>query len=227
MFRTATNAASTMLSGLLMLTMCSLPAARGERVEGRYFDLPSCDSHGLRAATEELGDPAVFAPDEQIEHVSTFINQTACVGTDDPNLPNALVQITNLTGREWTDLYYVGDPSTVFSNVDGFGDAGVFPNLTGLAFRIDSMGLNRPLIFESVAANDVFEPGETWQFIVQDYMSSIGSPDSFFSIGFADASVAVIETSAASVVQFVPEPSALWIIAVGLPLLVTSRIRRS
>ena len=154
-----------LLPRLLVLTLCGLPAARGELVDGTYADLPSCDSHGVRSATEELGDPAVFAPDEQIEHVSTFINQTACVGTDNPNVPNSLVQITNLTGRDWTDLYYVGDPSTMFTNVDGFGNAGVFPDLRGLAFRIDSVGLNRPLIFESLASNDVFEAGETWQFI--------------------------------------------------------------
>ncbi len=185
-----------------------------DQVDGNYFDRPSCDNHGSRSATEELGDPAVFSAGQQIEHVSTFVSTSACAATDNPNLINSLVVMTNLTHRTWRDLYYVGDPSTVFSNVDGVGDAGV-SNLDGLAFRIDSIGVNRPLIFESIVADNLFQPGEQWQFIVQDFSSPIGAPDSFFSVGFADASVTVIETSAASIVQFVPEPASalMWLLA--------------
>ena len=85
--------------------------------------------------------------------------------------------------------------------------AGVLPGVDGLAFRIDSIGINRPLIFESIAMNDIFEPGEIWQFVVQDYASPVGPPDAFPSIGFADASWAVLDTSTASIVHFVvPEP---------------------
>ncbi|MEM8680615.1 MAG: hypothetical protein AAGF97_14805, partial [Planctomycetota bacterium] len=118
-----------------------------------------------------------------------------------------IVVMTNLTERSWTDLFYVGDPGTVFSNVDGFADAGVNPQLTGLAFRIDSEGENRPLVFESMAADNVFQPGEEWRFVVQDYSSPWGPADAFFSVGFADASLNSVGQSAASIVHFVPEPS--------------------
>ena len=217
----------SLLDILILFLACS-PAVYADFVDGIYLDLPRCDNHGFRQATEELGDPSVFSPGQQIDHVSTFLEQTACFMTDDPQMPNALVSMTNLTDRSWTDLFYVGDPSTTFTNVDGVGDAGVFPDLSGLAFRIDSVGLNRPLVFESIAANDIFEPGETWNFIVQDYASPIGPPDSFFSIGFADASTAVIETSAASIVHFpVPEPGcAALMMAAGLAGLLGGRRKR-
>ncbi|MEM8679921.1 MAG: hypothetical protein AAGF97_11255 [Planctomycetota bacterium] len=214
---------------LYVSLLCGISAslAQADFVDGIYLDLPRCDNHGPRRATEELGDPMVFSPGQQIDHVSTFLDKSACVPGDNPNMPNALVSMTNLTDRSWTDLFYVGDPSTMFSNVDGIGDAGVFPDLSGLAFRIDSVGVNRPLIFESIAANDIFEPGETWNFIVQDYVSPIGPPDSFFSVGFADASTAIIETSAASIVHFpVPEPGGtLSLLMAGLAGLIGGRRR--
>lgn len=196
----------------------SLAAAVGwaDPVDGIYDDLPTCDSHGLLFSTEEFGDPAVFSPDQAIAHAFTFTDLSACPLEDDPTIPNALVVITNLTGRRLGDLFYVGDPSTVFTNVDGFGDQGVFPDLVGLAFRIDAAGVNRPLVFESIAADGIFDPGETWHFIVQDYFSPLGlPPDSFTSIGYADGSVAAVETSSASVVQFVPGPGVLGTLALA------------
>jgi hypothetical protein len=203
-----------------LCTFVGVGLAGAEPIEGIYFDIPGCDNHGFQQAVEEFGDPAVFSPDEAIAHVSTFFNQSACPPTDNDNIPNALVEIVNLTGRFVEDLYYVGDPSTVFTNVDGIGDAGVFPDLDGLAFRIDSFGLNRPLIFESLTPDGVFEPGEIWHFIVQDYFHPAGlAPDSFFSIGMADASVAVIETSAASIVRMVPAPSTVLLALGGLAML--------
>ncbi len=215
----------TRVSIILAILLCATTVVRADNVEGTYQDTPRCDNHGARVASEELGDPAVFSPGQQIEHVSTFLDQTACQATDDPNIPNRLVVVTNLTQRSWTDLFYVGDPSTEFSNVDGIGDGGSPGGPTGRAFRIDSVGLNRPLIFESIAANDIFEPGEQWQFLVQDYASPIGLPDSFTSIGFADASVTLMETSAASIVHFVPEPTSAIAIVLGLLGLAIGRRR--
>ena len=183
-------------------------AAIAEPIEGIYFDLPTCDSHGFLNAVEEFGDPMVFSPDEAIAHVSTFIQQPACPPTDNPGIPNALVEIVNLTDRFVENLFYVGDPDTLFTNVDGLADAGVIPDLTGLAFRIDSVGLNRPLIFESITPDGVFEPGEIWHFIVQDYFHPAGlAPDAFFSIGMADASFTPGDISSASIVRMIPAPA--------------------
>lgn len=207
----------------VMLLMAA-PLAQADEVSGVYFDVNTCDNHGVQVATEELGDPMIFSPTQQIAHAATFLQEPACLPTDDPNIPNVVVEIINFTGRSWTDLYYVGDSPTTFSNVDGIGDAGVFADVDGLAFRIDSVGINRPLIFESAAANDIFEPGEAWQFIVQDYSSPVGAADAFFSIGFADASLAVIDVSTASIVHFVvPEPVTGWMLALGFCLLMVRR----
>ena len=38
----------------------------------------------------------------------------------EPGVPNSLVEITNLTATPFDNLWYVADPETRFSNVDGF-----------------------------------------------------------------------------------------------------------
>ncbi|HED52901.1 MAG TPA: hypothetical protein ENJ00_01700 [Phycisphaerales bacterium] len=192
--------------------------ASAEPITGIYYDAPGCDDNGFQNAVEEFGDATVFAPDETIDHVSTFTNQSACVVTDDQSIPNALVVITNLTGRFLDNLYYVGDEFTSFSNVDGFGEGGGSPGVRGLAFRIDSFGANRPLIFESLTPDGIFEPGETWQFIVQDYGNAAGiAPDSFFSIGMAgDSPDFGIIDSSASIVRMVPAPASSLLALSGL-----------
>lgn len=194
-------------------------AATAEPIDGAYFDIPTCDNHGPQIAVEEFGDPTVFAPDEAIAHAATFTQQVACPMTDNPNIPNALVVMTNLTGRFLDNLYYVGDQETTFSNADGNGFGAGSPDILGRAFRIDSVGMNRNLVFESITADGIFEPGETWQFIVQDYGNALGlAPDSFTSIGMAGDSFAIVNTSAASVVRMVPAPASSVLGLMGLAL---------
>jgi hypothetical protein len=211
--------AMTLMGACAIATLAA--AAGADPVEGIYRDGPLCDNHGTLFATEEFGDPTVFSPTQHIRHAATFTQEVACPMTNDPTMPNALVSITNLTNRFLTDLFYVGDVTagalgnTSFSNVDGI--AGQTPPpmpLAGPAFRIDSVGANRPLIFESLAFDGIFAPGETWQFIVQDYRNDLGlAPDAFFSVGFAGGSPA--GPSSASIVQFVPTPGAAALLALG------------
>lgn len=201
--------------------------ARAYPVSGTYTDATTCDNHGNLIAVEEFGDASVFDDAETIGHVFTFTDQSACPATDDPNLINNVIEITNFTGRTLSDLYYVGDPRTNFSNVDGIADAGALANLDGQAFRIDAVGNNKPLIFESLVADGVLQPNEQWLFIVQDFSNTAGlAPDSFTSLGFADASYAIVETSAASIVQFVvPSPASVGFLALA-GALAASRRRR-
>ena len=207
------------LTTTIVLTAAATCAAASfaEPIEGIYTDLPGCDDHGFLQAVEEFGDPSVFASDEAIDHAATFTDLSACTMTDNPDEPNALVVMTNLTGRFLSDLFYVGDPETRLSNVDGVGEGGGSPGISGLAFRIDSIGANRPLVFESLTPDGIFEPGETWQFIVQDYGNLLGlAPDSFFSIGMAGDSTAIVQSSAASIVRMVPAPGTLALLGGSL-----------
>jgi MYXO-CTERM domain-containing protein len=208
------------LASVGIATIATLsPLAGADPVEGFYRDRPGCDDHGPLVATEEFGDPSVFGRSQRFEHFSTFTQRSACPAEDDPNIPNVLVGVTNITNRFLTDLFYVGDvgggANTFFSNVDGL--AGQTPPaipLGGFAFRIDSVGMNQNLIFESMTGDGVLEPGEQWHFIVQDYRNDLGLPaDALFSVGFAGSSP--IGGSSASIVQFVPTPGATALLGLG------------
>ena len=130
----------------------------------------------------------------------------------------------NLSGREWQDLFYVADFGwTDLSNWDGEAEDADAPGLPGKAFRIDSVGANSPLFYESIAADGVFQVGESWQFIVQDYTNAFGlGAWEIDSLGFAGASFDP-SGSSGSVVQFVPEPSSLLVLVTGIGFVVLRR----
>lgn len=208
---------NTLTSTIVLSAAAAMTAsALADPIDGNYLDLPGCDDHGPLTAVEEFGDPTAFEPSQHIGHASTFTDLSACSMTDDPTKPNALVLITNLTSRTLDNLFYVGDPETRFSNVDGEGYGAGTPTIPGLAFRIDSVGMNKNLIFESGTFNGLLEPGETWQFIVQDYENAAGvAPDLFFSVGMAGDSIAIANSSA-SIVRMVPAPGSLALLGAGL-----------
>src|SRR6185503_13401229 len=83
-------------------------------------------------------------------------------GIDSPFVPNQRVSITNLNNVAYNDVWYVGDPETNVSNYDGIVNN--FP-----AFHIDNVGVNQPLISESLVADLIFDVGETWVFVIQDF----------------------------------------------------------
>ncbi len=181
-------------------------------VDGRYFDTTTCDNNGERIAVEELGFQPVFPLDETIFAVAIPTDLSACPADDDPMVQNFLIEMTNTSGRRWTDLFYVGDAQTQFSNVDGFATTDEAPppgSLLTFAFRIDAKGDNRPLITETGAEDGVFAPGETWLFVVQDYVNQFNAnPADFSSLDFAGGSLA--PGSSASIVQFVvPTPGSV------------------
>lgn len=193
----------------------SAGTALANPVNGDYFDGPDCDTHGNLRAIEELGEGPLFPADELIATVWTQIGQSACPMTDDPNIPNVLVEMTNLSGRYWDNLFYVADPDTTISNVDGFAFSAVAPGVVGQAFRIDRVGMNRNLLVESMTPDNIFEPGEIWAFIIQDYSNAAGLPPSFGSLDFAGGSLPSPD-STGSIVQFVvPAPGSLALLGLG------------
>ncbi len=210
--------------------------------EGFYVDGPDCDNHGQQGIVDELGTGSIFEtlyPDELIFAGSTVTDQAACPGSDNPQVPNVIVRMTNLTDRAFTDLFYVGDstsdpgagPQTFLSNDDGGAvdlTGGAGGGAAGLAFKIDNVGLNRPLLSESVLSDHVFSPGETWEFIIDDYSNVLGlPPEAMGSPGFASLSGGTApDMSSGSIVVLVPEPAiASTAFLLALPMLMR-RFRR-
>lgn len=194
-------------------------------VNGLYFDGPDCDSHGPLNFYDELGTGPLFPADELISAASTFVNFPACPMTDDPNIPNVLLSITNLTGRYLTNLFYVADLETYISNVDGFGESFAAPGFLGRAFRIDQLGMNRSLVSESMNPDGVFEPGETWQILLQDYGNAAGiAPHMLGSLDFAGASLGN-QLSSGSILLAIPAPGTAALLAAST--LLVCRRRRS
>lgn len=190
-----------------------------------FVDTPPCDTHAI-TLTHELGNPPAagsFPPDEAIDSASTPVQQQGCSTFVQPNgILDWVVTITNLTSTHWVDLFFVADADKSYGNVDGL-------ILGGLAFRIDGVGINVPLLAESLAPDLVFEPGETWTFLVIDWDPGAngGPPSLMGSIGVGVGSV-TDPSSTASIVANprlrVPEPATELLI--GAALLAGWRLRR-
>lgn len=138
------------------------------------------------------------------------------------------IAITNMTNRHFPDLYYVGDghdqpiPETVFTNVDNWViDTTLWHEEDGygLAFKIDAIGLNTPLVFESMAPDQIFEPGETWEFVIQEFSQRMGNaPELLGSVGpgtfGAVAQASMLEPlSSGSIIT--PEPATIAVLGLG------------
>jgi len=136
-----------------------------------------CDELVVPSSVDELGNKPAFPDDEWISSSVTDAdtNEVACPSNISPTnpQPNVLVSITNNSPFAFSDLWYVTDDFTSVTNFDG-GVGDTFHR----AFKIDSVisdpaGKNHPLISESFApANDIFESGETWGFVLDGYIQT-------------------------------------------------------
>jgi len=89
---------------------------------------PHCDPLLIPQDVDEIGDPAFgFPADEALGHATTDVFQPVCIPTDDPSSLDALVRITNLTGRDLTEVWYVANNATRISNFDGWANDIGFP----------------------------------------------------------------------------------------------------
>ena len=179
-----------------LLTSAGVTHAVPQTVQS--LETPDCDPLMNLTLVDELGLPAVFPAGRRIDAFATQTTISACPPMDSPNLPNALIRMTNLNPFSFTDVHYVADPAalgaagTTISNFDGLVNA-------GQAFRIDTIGVNRPLVNESMISNGVFQPGETWTFVIQDYQNGLGiGPAQFVSIGVGTGPVARRPAAASS-----------------------------
>ncbi|MEM8864499.1 MAG: hypothetical protein AAGF31_03015 [Planctomycetota bacterium] len=206
----STLATATFATVTLTLTAYAAP------VSVTHENLPECDFLLVPEDLDELG--INFPPDELIDAVDKLTDQFACPSSDPGvGLGNRLVSIFNLAGQAFDNLWYVADPETRFTNVDGLVNGHE-------AFKIDRVGLNRPLVFESINANGIFEPGEQWDFIVDGYSNLNGlAASALFSVaavGFDSGGEPLSSASVIATPVVIPEPTAalLVLFAVAAPM---------
>ncbi len=183
--------------------------------------IPEVQIHELGTTTTSPTGEIIenFPMDERIDATYSPTNIRPCRADFDlSGGPNYLVSISNASRISWTDLWYVADPETTITNDDGIVNG-------QLAFRIDSIGLNTPLQSGDTNSNGCFDPGETWSFVVQNYVNSLGLlVTDFSSVGVGDQSAAgpVSPYYSSGSIIAVPEPVSLTLLTAGI-LLISKR----
>ncbi|MFP6562929.1 MAG: PEP-CTERM sorting domain-containing protein [Myxococcota bacterium] len=200
----------------LMLSILGLagPAAANP-VTVAFTNGPNCDAIGNVTLTEELGETAGgFPADETIVADSQTANTATCGLGPIPGQDWA-VTIINLTSLDFVDVFFVADNGYTFGNTDG--------TIAGeLAMRIDWLGFNKPLIHEDKNFDGVFESGETWVFLVNQF--TLGSqPTPFASLGVPSVG---INSNGSIVANVVPEPGTATLLGLGLVLAADRRRSR-
>ena len=185
-------------------------------------DLPTCDVLSAPTSVEELGYGPTFPAGSQLFSPAgavTTASSTCPLVADNPLTPNLIVSIQNINAVAFSAVYYVANPGTAFANVDGTVN-GVLPTM-----RIDTAGTNVSLLSESLIADGIFAPTETWTFLVVDFVNALLPVASFNDIGVPDTGLP--PTSAASIIGVpVPEPNTASLVALGLVALVARRRSR-
>lgn len=184
---------------------------------------PLQDDWFLDGEMEELGD--AFPADERIS--SKLLDTTTYIPCpidhNDEGPANVLVEIINQTNRTFNEVYYVADTGTSLTNVDEFVADAKTPTVFEPAFKIDDFGLNTPLFFESGSIPNVFEPGETWEFVIQNFSGQGGrGPVPFDTLGIAGSSGSGLSTGS---IIAVPELSTVTSIFFGLGTLLAAGLR--
>ena len=173
-------------------------------------DLPTCDVLSSPASMEELGLGPTFPVGSQIQTLGAVVTATtACASVpDNPLLSNLALSIKNINAIGFSAVYYVANAGTVFANIDG--------TVNGLsAMRIDAEGTNATLVSEDILADGIFAPGETWQFIIQDFTHPTLAAGAINTIGVPDTNLP--PTASGNILGvLVPEPGTAALVGLGL-----------
>jgi len=202
-----------------------------------YIDTPQCDPLSIPINVHEIGDMIEFPTDESLDHFDLGVTPILpCPPTNNSLLDEVIVEIRNTSGKEWREVWYVADQETDITNFDGEGNAFGLP-LLNETFRIDNDvldpgGIHHPLIFEGITSDGIWEIGETWRFVLQDYFNLLGlPPDAITSIGVGSASTVplsgIIDSSGSIIAVTVPEPTTSLLFLSGALLVLGIRVRTS
>jgi hypothetical protein len=204
--------------GVAMLV--SVSPALAEFVDVYTVADPIQDDWALSGEVDELGNQPPFPTQEWITSAQVpWGGHIPCPSEFQTGAVQ--VQITNMTGRDIPHLFYVSDPETMLTNWDEYVGQVGDPDPEE-AFKIDAVGINTPLVFESMTWNGIFESGETWEFVIQDYFNAVGGPpNAFDSIGIASVSPGW-PPSTGSIIT--PEPASALCLALGSLVLLRRRI---
>ncbi len=182
---------------------------------------PIQDQWVIPGQVHELGFQPPFPLEQSILASSvTWQGHVPCP-SEYQGLGAVQISMQNLTGKSWYDVWYVADPETQLSNWDEYvGEIGF---AAWKSFKIDNLGVNTPLVSESLIPDNIFQPGEIWEFVIQEYNNALMAPPSAFdSIGIAGAS-AGFPPSSGSIIAWVPEPNSGVLLAIGCLVLLWRR----
>jgi hypothetical protein len=210
--RNLTAAAAIAAASITISHLAS--SARAVPINGQYIEDPRCDVLPNQQLTHELGRVPFFPINEAIDVNVTPATFTVCV-PDDGIANDWIVQMTNISGVAWKNLFFVANNGMTIGNSDGsMIDVAGAPNIKTDSFRIDgtvTVGVNNNLLGESFGPPDeIFSPGEIWRFNVSNFMSPAGGvlPPLFTTPGIFAGSAPVTQVDTASILAIpVPEPT--------------------
>ena len=119
-------------------------------------------------------------------------------------------------------------PTTYYYHPISTGQRFFYLAVVSLAFKIDNLisdplGIHHPLIFEGGGViPGVWEPGETWHFVLQDYTNVFGKPASLLGSVGVPSAPGTFDSSSGSIIA-IPEPATMILLAMGSVALVRRR----